>query len=89
MTIPIIIYGKTGCNDTERSRMHMQARGIPFTEINIDHDPPADQFVSFYNGGSRTTPTIIIGEGKRRVVLVEPTDLELDEELARWASDEG
>ncbi|MFQ5433285.1 MAG: glutaredoxin family protein [Anaerolineae bacterium] len=82
MFLPIVMYGSTTCDDTERSRNHLQALGIPFREVNIDHDPEAEQFVIFINGGYRSTPTLVIGEGKLKTILTEPTNAELDKALA-------
>lgn len=78
---PIIMYGKTGCEDTDRSRMFMQERGIPFREVNIDHDPEGEFFVRFLNQGARATPTIVIGDPDYRVILVEPDNARLEEVL--------
>ncbi len=74
----IFLYGATDCDDTQRTRAHLQHHRLAFTEINIDHDPRAEQFVIFINGGYRSTPTLLLGEGKRRVVLTEPTNTELE-----------
>lgn len=81
MPLPIIMYGATHCDDTERTREHLQARGAPFREVNIDHDAEAERFVVFINGGYRSTPTLVFGEGKRKMILTEPTNEELDEAI--------
>lgn len=82
MPLPIILYGATDCDDTERTQEHLRKHSIPFREVNIDHDPEAERFVIFINNGYRSTPTLVLGEGKRRIILTEPTDAELDEALA-------
>ncbi len=79
MPHPITLYGKTNCDDTDRSRTHLQKLGEPFREVNIDHDAAAEQFVIFVNDGNRATPTLVIGGGNRRLVLTEPTNDELEE----------
>lgn len=79
MNQSIILYGKTYCEDSDRSRAHLQKLGVPFREVNIDHDADAERFVMFVNGGNRATPTVVIGGGNRRLVLTEPTDEELEE----------
>ncbi|GAB4462040.1 MAG: hypothetical protein OHK0041_25690 [Anaerolineales bacterium] len=81
MPLPIVMYGATDCDDTQRTREHLQARGVPFREVNIDHDTEAERFVIFINGGYRSTPTLLIGEGKRKMILTEPTNKELDEAI--------
>jgi mycoredoxin len=77
-TIPIIMYGATDCEDTARSRDYLTARGLPFREVNIDHDPDGERFVIVANNGARWTPTLIIGRGRDRRLLTEPTDEELE-----------
>jgi len=78
---PITLYGRADCDDTERTRDRLRARGVAYTYIDIDRDPAADAFVRFINNGNRSTPTLVIGDGPRKVVLVEPTDEELEREL--------
>jgi mycoredoxin len=55
--------------------------GIPFQEINISEDEEAEQFVIYINGGNRSTPTVVLGEGKWKVVLTEPSDEQLEAAL--------
>ncbi len=85
MSLAITMYGATDCDDTERTRAYLQERGIPFREVNIDHDPDAERFVIFINGGFRSTPTLVIGEGKRKLILTEPTNNQLEEALRNWS----
>lgn len=81
MSIPIRLFTATHCEDSKRTRAHLQALGRPFVEVNIDHDADAEIFLKTANGGARSTPVVIIGEGHRRWLLTEPTDAELDEVL--------
>ncbi|MCS7039925.1 MAG: glutaredoxin family protein [Anaerolineae bacterium] len=83
MTLPITLYGSTHCDDTERTRHHLQTLGVPFTEVNIDHDLATEQFVIVINRGYRSTPTLVIGNGKTKLILTEPTDDELSRVLAQ------
>lgn len=82
--LPLItMYGATDCDDTERTRNHLIHLGIPFTEINIDDDAAAEQFVIFINNGWRSTPTLVMNQGKQKQLITEPTDTELEELLKR------
>lgn len=81
MSLPIVMYGATDCDDTERTREYLRARGIPFREVNIDRDPEAERFVVFINNGYCSTPTLVLGAGKRKIILTEPTNDELEEAL--------
>lgn len=78
MSVTLIMYGSTDCDDTQRVRFHLNELGIAFSEINIDRDAAAEQFVIYTNGGFRSTPTLVLSAGKFKSVLTEPTDDELD-----------
>lgn len=82
MTLPITLFGAMDCDDTQRTRACLIKRGIQFCEINIDHEPDAERFVIYINAGFRSTPTLVIGEGKIKIILTEPDDTQLDEVLA-------
>lgn len=73
----LTMYGATTCDDTERTRGWLAAWGVPFREVNIDHDADADALVRVLNQGFRSTPTLVFGTGKRKLVLTEPTEQEL------------
>ena len=78
----IIMYGATHCEDTQRTRAQLQALGRVFEDINIDHDLMAEQFVIYVNHGGRSTPTVIFeATTRRKIVLVEPTDAEVEAAL--------
>ena len=74
---PITLFGADDCYDTQRTRQQLIQLGIPFNEIRIDDDPIATSFVTVVNGGYRSTPTLLIGQGKEKVVITEPTNPEL------------
>lgn len=81
MPLPIILFGAADCDDTKRTREHLIALNVPFREVNIDRDADAERFVMFINDGYRSTPTLVSGEGKRKLILTEPTNEELDKAL--------
>lgn len=83
MPLPLILYGATDCDDTERVRHRLHRLAIPFQEVNIDEDDEAERFVMFVNRGYRSTPTLVFGGGKFKIVVTEPTDQELDQVLIR------
>jgi mycoredoxin len=81
MSLPLTLYGAADCDDTARTRQRLQELGIPYQEINIDENGEAEQFVLFINRGYRSTPTLVFGEGKYKIILTEPSDSELDQVL--------
>jgi glutaredoxin len=75
----ILVLGRDTCEDTTRSRAHLEARGIGFTYLRVDQDPAADAWIRRLNGGGWVTPTILIGDPARpSATLREPSDEELD-----------
>lgn len=85
LPMPITLYGGDDCDDTERVVGRLRQWGVPFHEVILENDPDAERFVIFINGGYRSTPTLVFGEGKLKFVLTEPED----DELARTLADAG
>lgn len=81
MPLPLTLYGATDCDDTERTRARLRELGLPFREVNIDRDPEAERFVIFINRGYRSTPTLVLGEGRFKIVVTEPSAEELVQAL--------
>ncbi|MHB8375745.1 MAG: glutaredoxin family protein [Dehalococcoidia bacterium] len=70
----ILMYSATHCSDCRRSKALLKRLGVPYVEVNIDHDASAAAEVLRLNGGRRTLPTFVIAG---RTVLAEPSDREL------------
>ncbi len=83
MPTPLTLYGGDDCDDTERVVSRLRAWNIPFREVILERDPDAERFVIFINGGYRSTPTLVFGDGRLKTILTEPTDEELAEALGR------
>lgn len=81
MAKPFLVYGRPGCEDTERARELLDERGVTYEYVNIDEDPEAERFVVLYNSGERITPTIVMGPEDARTILVEPSDQALSDAL--------
>ena len=71
------VYGADWCEDTQETRAHLDAQGIPYQYINLDKDAAAEQWAKDQNNGKRQTPTVDIG-GR---ILIEPDNAQLDEVL--------
>lgn len=56
----ITIYGTRWCADCRRAKRFLQERGIPFSEINIDEFPEAEDVVLRANNGRRKVPTVSV-----------------------------
>lgn len=75
----IVVLGRDTCEDTIRSRAHLDARAIAYMYRNVEIEPAADTLIRSYNDGNWVTPTILIGDpAAPSIVLREPSDEELD-----------
>ena len=79
--LPIVMYARPTCEDSELARDRLNELGISFMEINVDTDEEAARYVERVNNGFRSTPTIVFGD--EALIVVEPTVEELDEALRR------
>ncbi len=79
--LSLTLYGATDCDDTQRTRQRLHELGLPFHEVNIDQDEEAEHFVRFINCGFRSTPTLVFGQGRFKIIATEPSDQELDQLL--------
>jgi len=69
------VYGADWCEDTLRTREHLDSLGIEYDYLNVDQDAGAKQWVVQQNDGKQKTPTVKVAN---RIVLSEPSDAELD-----------
>lgn len=80
----ILILGRDTCEDTTRSRAHLDARGVPYDYRRVDREPEADEWIRRLNDDVWVTPTILIGDPQAPdEILREPSDDDLDAALAR------
>jgi glutaredoxin len=75
----IVMYARERyCPDVERTRTRLTALDLAWTEHDIEGDSEAATTVQALTG-QRRVPTLLIGD----TVLVEPSDTELDDALAK------
>ena len=60
---PITIYSTTWCGYCRRLKSQLNAAGVDFVEVNIEHDEAAAEFVEKSTGGMRTVPTVLLPDG--------------------------
>ncbi len=77
-TPSITLYGAYWCPDCRRSKQFLGEHQIPYTWIDIEEDPEAEQFVIAKNDGKRIIPTIVFEDGS---FLVEPSNADLAAKL--------
>jgi len=79
--LSLTLFGGDDCDDTERVVGCLRQWAIPHRLVIIEDDPAAEHFVVFINNGYRSTPTLVFGDGKRKIILTEPEEGELAEVL--------
>ena len=57
------MYSTTWCGYCRRLKDQMEREGIAYTEVDIEHDPGAAEFVMSVNGGNQTVPTLLFPDG--------------------------
>ena len=74
----ITVYGALWCPDCRRSKALLDRRKTPYEWVDVSEDAEGMRRVEELNGGNRSIPTIVFGDGS---VLVEPSDAELSAKL--------
>ncbi|HEX5497086.1 MAG TPA: mycoredoxin [Mycobacteriales bacterium] len=59
----LTMYTTSWCGYCVRLKRMLARDGIPFTEVNIEQDEAAAEFVMGVNGGNRTVPTVVFVDG--------------------------
>jgi mycoredoxin len=57
------VYSTTWCGYCRRLKTQLDANGIGYTEIDIEADPAAAEFVGSVNGGNHVVPTVKYADG--------------------------
>ena len=75
----IKIYGVFWCGDCRRAKKYFDQNNIDYEWINIDINKSGAEYVKQINRGKRIIPTIVFQDGS---ILVEPSNLELEQKLS-------
>ena len=78
MTELIVAYGTNWCPDCHRSKRFLDERGVPYVNVDVEHDVQAAAYIQQINHGKRVIPTIVFPDGS---VLFEPSNTELAAKL--------
>lgn len=82
MTQPLTMYTTPWCAFCKRLKRQLAADGIEMTEVNIEQDPAAADFVMSVNGGFQTVPTVVFPDGS---ALTNPSAAAVKERLQELA----
>ena len=83
MTQPLTMYTTTWCGYCRRLKRQLAADGIEMTEVDIERDPAAAEFVMSVNGGYQTVPTVVYPDGS---ALTNPSAAMVKERLQELAA---
>ncbi len=79
MSGQLIMYTTTWCGFCRNLKRQLARDGIEVTEVDIERDPEAAEFVMSVNGGNQTVPTVVLPDG---TTLVNPSAAQVRERLA-------
>jgi mycoredoxin len=79
MTASLTMYTTTWCGYCYRLKTALKSAGISFTEVDIEQDPAAAEFVGSVNGGNRTVPTVKFADGS---TLTNPSWAQIEQKVA-------
>lgn len=86
MQFNVKVFGAEWCHDTQRTRAHLEQKGVEYQFIDIDEDAHAEEQVVEASGGKRKIPLVEVqAQGVKRR-MVEPSNEELDQALAHRAA---
>jgi len=74
-----IMYSTPWCGYCQRLKGQLQREGIEFSEVDIEQQPQAADFVMSVNGGNQTVPTLHFSDGS---ALTNPSVIEVKAKLA-------
>ena len=75
----ITMYSTPWCGYCRRLKSQMDREGIPYTEIDIEADPKAADYVMSVNGGNQTVPTVVFADG---TALTNPSLAQVKDRVA-------
>lgn len=78
-TAAVTMYTTSWCGYCVRLKKALKNEGITFTEVNIEEDPAAAEFVGSVNGGNHVVPTIRFPDGS---TLTNPSGAQVRAKLA-------
>lgn len=79
MSDQLTMYTTPWCGYCRRLKGQLEREGIEFSEVDIEQEPDAAEFVMSVNGGNQTVPTLLFPDG---TALTNPSLAQVKEQLA-------
>ena len=83
MSAQLTMYTTQWCDFCRRLKSQLARDGITMTEVDIERDPAAADYVMSVNGGNQTVPTVVFPDGS---VLVNPSAAQVKKRMAELAT---
>jgi len=81
--VPVTMYTTSWCGFCKRLKAQLGRVGVEVTEVDIERDEAAAEFVMSVNGGNQTVPTLLFGDGS---TMVNPSAAQVQARLAELAA---
>jgi mycoredoxin len=75
----LTMYTTTWCGFCRNLKNQLAREGIEVTEVDIERDPAAAEYVMSVNGGNQTVPTMLFPDGS---AMVNPSAAQVRQRLA-------
>ncbi|HEY6478444.1 MAG TPA: mycoredoxin [Streptosporangiaceae bacterium] len=82
MAQPLTMYTTSWCAFCKRLKSQLARDGIEMTEINIEEEPGAAEYVMSVNGGNQTVPTVVFPDGS---AMTNPSAAQVKKRLQELA----
>ena len=79
MSGQLTMYTTQWCGFCRNLKRQLARDGIEMTEVDIEQDPAAAEFVMSVNGGNQTVPTVVFPDG---TAMTNPSAAQVRERLA-------
>jgi mycoredoxin len=81
--VPVTMYTTTWCGFCRRLKAQLARVGVEVSEVDIERDPAAADFVMSVNGGNQTVPTLVFSDGS---TMVNPSCAQVQAHLTELAA---
>jgi mycoredoxin len=70
----VVVFGAGWCGDCRQAKAWLRDNDVPFTDVDVEHDPDARHQAMELAKGRTNIPVVVLPDGS---VLIEPTNAEL------------
>lgn len=86
-TAQLTMYTTPWCGYCRNLKRQLAREGIEMTEIDIEKDPSAAEYVMSVNGGNQTVPTVVVDAPGGRSVMTNPSVRQVKDAMAAGSAE--